>query len=579
MANRKAPKVKHPLDPASEAWRKLPWRKLEQHVYRIQKHIYRARQHGNTRAAHKLQKLFMKSEAARLLAVRRVTQDNQGKKTAGRDGVKSVSPKHRLVMAKQIHPKHWKHQKPKPVRRVWRPKPGKAEKRPLGIPTMLDRAKQALVKAGLEPEWEAVFEANSYGFRPGRSCHDAIGAIYNHIRFKPKFVLDADIQGCFDTINQEALLQKLRTDTAMRHVVKAWLKAGVLEGIECTPTGMGTPQGGVVSPLLANIALHGMEEAIKEGYSKSHSVEKPVLIRYADDFVILHSDREEVQKATEAITTWLKDMGLFLSPKKTRVTHTLSPYEGNVGFDFLGFTVRQFPVGKTNMGKDTRGKPLGFKTLIKPSKETVRRHIVEMKTRIRKLRGATQGALLKELNPVIRGWANYYRTVVSKKVYARCDDILYYQLIQWAQRKHLGRTARWVTRRYWHPMGDRKWMFMTPEKVTIRLHSMTQVIHPYAKVRGNASPYNGNLLYWAQRLKSHPMTRGKLARLLQKQQGKCRWCELTFREDDLIEIDHIDGNHKNDDLSNQTAIHRHCHDERHSKPKEEWKYAAGITNK
>src|SRR2546429_4562232 len=233
MAKRKAPEeAATQVDPSSEAWNKIPWRKLEKHCFRIQKRIYRASQRGNTRAVQKLQKLLMKSEAARLLAVRKVTQDNQGKKTAGIDGVKNVKPQDRFTMAYQIHPKHWKHQKPKPVRRVWIPKPGKAEKRPLGIPTMLERAKQALVKAGLEPEWEAVFDANSYGFRPGRSCHDAIAAILNHIRYQPKFVLDADIKGCFDDINQEALLQKLRTYTAMRHVVKAWLKAGVLEGIE-----------------------------------------------------------------------------------------------------------------------------------------------------------------------------------------------------------------------------------------------------------------------------------------------------------------------------------------------------------
>jgi RNA-directed DNA polymerase len=577
MANRKAPKIKQPLDPASEAWRKLPWRKLEQHVYRIQKRIYRASQRGDTRAVQKLQKLLMKSEAARLLAVRRVTQDNQGKKTAGVDGIKAVSPKHRLVMAKQIHPKHWKHQKPKPVRRVWIPKPGKAEKRPLGIPTMLDRAKQALVKAGLEPEWEAMFEANSYGFRPGRSCQDAIEAIFNHIKHKPKFVLDADIKGCFDNINQEALLQKLKTYPTMRHAVKAWLKAGVLEGVDFTPAEMGTPQGGVVSPLLANIALHGLEAAAASVYRNKRR--KPILIRYADDFVILHPEKERLDKATEAVTTWLKDMGLFLSPKKTRITHTLIPYEGNVGFDFLGFTVRQFPVGKTHTGRNRQGNPLGFKTLIKPSQEAIKRHTVEMKNRIRKLRGSTQEVLIKELNPVIRGWANYYRTVVSKEVYTDCDNILYYQLIQWAQWRHLGKTAGWVKRQYWHQMGNRKWAFMTPEKEPIKLHSMTKIIRPYVKVQGTASPYDGNLLYWAQRLKSHPMTRGKLAKLLQKQQGKCRWCELTFREDDLIELDHIDGNHENDSLSNQIAIHRHCHDERHSKPKEEWKYAAGVNNK
>ncbi len=183
----------------SGAWRELPWRKLEKHVYRMQKRIYRASQRGKQRQVEKLQKLLLKSEAARLLAVRRVTQDNQGKKTAGVDGVKSVPPKGRFLLVTQLHPTRWKRRKHlTPVRRVWIPKPGKAEKRPLGIPTMLERAKQALVKMALEPAWEAVFEPNSYGFRPGRSCHDAIGAIFNGIRYKPKFVFDADIKGCFD---------------------------------------------------------------------------------------------------------------------------------------------------------------------------------------------------------------------------------------------------------------------------------------------------------------------------------------------------------------------------------------------
>lgn len=198
MKNRKAPREKVVLDPASEAWKAIPWRKLEKHVYRIQKRIYRASQHGEQRTVQKLQKLLMKSEAARLLAVRRVTQENQGKKTAGVDGVKSVAPDQRLNMVTEIHPTHWKYGEAKPVRRVWIPKPGKDEKRPLGIPVMLERAQQALVKSALEPEWEAMFEPNSYGFRPGRSCHDAIEAIFLEIRSKPKFVLDADIKGCFD---------------------------------------------------------------------------------------------------------------------------------------------------------------------------------------------------------------------------------------------------------------------------------------------------------------------------------------------------------------------------------------------
>jgi RNA-directed DNA polymerase len=230
MKDRKAPKIGLKSDLESEAWNKLPWRKLEQHVYRIQKRIYRASQRGETRTVQKLQKLLMKSEAARLLAVRRVTQDNQGKKTAGVDGVKSVKPRQRGEMAEIIHPTHWVRQRPRPVRRVWIPKPGKAEQRPLGIPTMVERCKQALVKMGLEPQWEAKFEANSYGFRPGRCCQDAIAAIFLIIQKKPKYVLDADIKGAFDHINQQALLEKLQTYPAMRKIIRSWLKAGVMEG-------------------------------------------------------------------------------------------------------------------------------------------------------------------------------------------------------------------------------------------------------------------------------------------------------------------------------------------------------------
>jgi RNA-directed DNA polymerase len=391
------------------AWERLPWKRLEVAVYRMQQRIFQASQRGDSKTVHKMQKLLMKSKAARLLAVRRVTQDNQGKKTAGVDGVKSVPPAERLTMVEAIHPRHTNQRKPKPLRRVWIPKPGKEEKRPLGIPAMIDRACQALAKQALEPQWEAQFERNSYGFRPGRSCHDAIGAIFLGIRYKPKYVFDADIKGCFDHIDHEALLKKLNTYPKLTHLIRGWLRAGVMEGIYFTPTLQGTPQGGVISPLLANVALHGLEMAVTQA---KYEGETPIVVRYADDFIILHSKHAELQRAAQRAAAWLGKMGLQLSPDKTSMTHTLDPCEGNVGFQFLGFQVQHYLVGKTHTGKDTHGRPLGYKTLIHPSKEAIKRHTHEVGRTLRKLRTAPQEKIISALNPIITGWCNYYRWVV-----------------------------------------------------------------------------------------------------------------------------------------------------------------------
>ena len=433
-----------PPDRASEDWAMLPWRKLEQHTYRLQKRIYRASERGNVQAVHRLQQLLMRSRSARLLAVRRVSQDNQGKKTAGIDGVKSLSPPERLTLAEAIHPKHMKRAKAKPVRRVWIPKPGKSEKRPLGIPVMRDRAYQALVKQALEPEWDARFEANSYGFRPGRGQHDAIGAIFNEIRAQAKYVLDADIASCFDAICHQALLDKLATYPAMRRTIKGWLKAGVMEAGVFQPTDKGTPQGGVASPLLANIALHGMETAVQQAFTTKEG--KPALVRYADDFVILHPTKAGVEKARQMIERWLQDIGLELKPSKTRLTHTL---EGQAGFDFLGFHVRQYRMGQTRSARNATGKPVGFKTLIKPSHEAIKQHLAELGKIIREQRTAPQEGLIANLNPVITGWANYHRTVVAKETFQKCDHLLYSMLRRWAYRRHPNKHARWVVHKYW----------------------------------------------------------------------------------------------------------------------------------
>jgi RNA-directed DNA polymerase len=271
-------------------WREINWQKLERFTYKLQKRIYQASHRGDVQAVRRLQQTLMKSWSARALAVRRVTQDNLGKKTAGVDGLKSLTPKQRLALIGELE----LGSKGQPTRRVWIPKPGTDEKRPLGIPTIKDRALQALVKLALEPEWEARFEPNSYGFRAGRSCHDAIEAIFNEIRYKPKYVLDADISKCFDHIDHEALLRKLNTSPTIRRQIRAWLKAGVMDAKQLFPTSEGTPQGGVISPLLANIALHGMENQINQAFPRRTIVKKgkyagyqpgATLIRYADDFV------------------------------------------------------------------------------------------------------------------------------------------------------------------------------------------------------------------------------------------------------------------------------------------------------
>jgi RNA-directed DNA polymerase len=336
----------------------IDWKSVEKMVYRLQTRIFKAQLRGDTKQVHRLQKLLMKSRSAKLLAVRRVTQDNAGKKTAGVDGIKSLTPKQRLDLANHLVLTD----KSKPTRRVMIPKPGTTEERPLGIPCMHERARQMLVKLALEPEWEANFEPNTYGFRAGRGAHDAIEAIFNSIRYKSKYVLDADITKCFDKINQAKLLAKLNTFPTLTRQINAWLKSGVVMDGQLFPTPEGTPQGGVVSPLLALIALQGLETAIRSCVNQGRAQRALAVVFYADDFVVLHPSLEVILKCKRAAEDWLKEMSLELKPSKTRISHTLTPHDGNVGFDFLGFNIRQHPVGKHQSGCNGNGSKLGFKT-------------------------------------------------------------------------------------------------------------------------------------------------------------------------------------------------------------------------
>jgi len=331
------------------------------------------------------------------------------------------------------------------------------------------------------------------------------------------------------------------------------------------PTEAGTPQGGVISPLLANIALDGLEEAVVAAFPKTKEVAgkrqnwKPTLVRYADDLVVLHQDAAVIRQRQEVIAEWLKGMGLELKPSKTFLTHTLEAYEGRVGFDFLGFTIRQFRVGKHHSGKSGQGQKLGFKTLIKPSAKKVKAHYARLKRIVREMRGASQEELIKRLNPVIRGWSNYYRSVVSKATFARLDHLLHNLLRRWAQRRHPNKSRSWVVARYWRRPG---WDFGKRGQTLCR-HAATRIVR-HVKVRAQKSPYDGDWPYWASRWGHYPGMYPSKALLLKEQRGRCACCGRVFVPgEDVIERHHQDGNRTNNRRTNFEILHRHCHDTVH----------------
>lgn len=562
-------------------WKDIDWRKVEQNVFKLQKRIYQASHQGNKILTHKLQKLFLASWYAKCLAVRKVTQENKGKKTAGTDGKVILNYQERMSLAEnlQLDPKSI------PVRRVWIPKNGTQELRPLGIPTIENRAQQALAKMALEPEWEAQFEPNSYGFRPGRSAHDAIEAIQNSLKYSKKYVLDADISKCFDCIDHNALLTKLDTFKTMRQAVKTWLKTKIADGDELFPSEKGTPQGGVISPLLANIALHGLETAISSAFPDTVKVNgitrgkyKPRVIRYADDFVVLHQDLETIEKAKEIAENWLKGIGLEIKPSKTRIAHSFENLDGKTGFDFLGFTIRQFSVGKCNYRTSGHsGITIDFKTIIKPKRESIQRHYQNVAEIINDRKTSTQKDLIKQLNPVVRGWANYYSSVVSKQIFSKLDHLVTKKLLRWAYRRHKHESRRKTVNKYWKIVKGRFWNFQTTDGILLHWYADVP-IRRHVQINGKKSPYDGDWVYWGKRLKHYPILNLRQSNLLKKQDGKCRWCGLYFKFGDRFEVDHRLPRKwgGKDEYLNLQLLHLHCHDEKTLEQDKAYGLARGI---
>ena len=343
--------------------------------------------------------------------------------------------------------------------------------------------------------------------------------------------------------------------TPIRKKIREWLKAGVMDRHIYQPTYAGTPQGGVISPLLANIALHGMETEVRKIVPDRIVSQRELgVVRYADDFVIMHKDLMVIEAAKEVIGKWLGGIGLELKPEKTRIAHTLEGEEP--GFDFLGVNIRQYKVGKYRSGRTGKG----FKTLIKPSAKSIKAHKEKLRTVVDSHKAAPQAALISKLNPIIKGWCNYHRTVVSKEVFGELDTYLWGITWKWAKRRHPNKSGTWIAKKYWKAEGGRQWSFMDNKEAKLLLHSETEIVR-HAKVKGTASPMDGNLVYWSKRLRQNPMVSPRVIKLMGKQKGKCRHCGMLFIDGDKWEVDHIlpkslGGKDRYDNLQ---LLHDYCH--------------------
>jgi len=505
-------------------WLSIDWPTVEDEVRRLRQRIFTASQAGDLKKVRNLQKLMLRSRANALLSVRRVTELNAGRMTAGIDGVVVVTAPGKAALAERVR-KRDRRSTARPVKRVYIPK-ANGKQRPLGIPVIVDRAQQAQVVNALEPEWEARFEPKSYGFRPGRGCHDAIEAIF-HVARGPnpgrRWVLDADLAAAFDRIDHSHLLNHLGTFPA-RAQVEQWLKAGVVEQGRLTPTEEGTPQGGVVSPLLLNIALHGMEGAagVRRQLTGVHAGEtrrdSPILIRYADDFLALCHSQDQAEKVKASLAGWLAPRGLVFNEDKTRIVNL------DEGFDFLGFTVRR----------------QSGKLLIKPSKAAIRRIRDRLRTEMRSLRGANVAMVLKRLTPIVRGWAAYYRAVVSSEVFSALDRHLWKLTYKWAKHSHPKKSKHWIVDQYFARFNKSRrdrWVF--GDRISgayLVKFAWTNIVRHQMVTKG-ASPDDPALAeYWAaRRRRAAPPPIDNLSlrlRLLRVQRGTCPTCgELLLYAD------------------------------------------------
>lgn len=541
-------------------WYSVDWRKIEKYVKRLQQRIFHAESCNQKRRVRNLQRLLMCSQAALLWSIRRVTQINKGKRTAGVDGAKALSSEQRVELYNKMKDYTIAQHNPLPVRRTYiKKKNGKL--RPLGIPTLIDRVYQNIAKLALEPQWESKFESISYGFRPKRSIHDAISAIFNKTKGSTKRVwaFEGDFKGCFDNLSHDHIMEKIGAFPNKR-VIRKWLIAGFVDNNVFNETLVGTPQGGIISPLLANIALDGMEKEIgvryiMKGNQQNRLVSPHSVVRYADDFVILCETKKQAHEMYEKLKPYLDTRGLELAPDKTKITHL------SEGFEFLGFNVRRYQSNDRE------------KLLIKPSKTSIKEAKRKISDIFRECHGKSVEILIGKLNPIIRGYALNWNKVVSSKIFGELDNHMFGMVVRFLKRQHPMKSWKWIKARYFKPdrtgQSKDRWILTDPYKGNQLIRMKWTPIERHVQITFKNSPFDKTLSEYYRKRDIKEFKANNIAsrqKLAKKQNYQCPFCGHSLCDiEEGLEVHHktpkaLGGT---DEYTNLWLVHISCHIDHH----------------